>query len=448
MDWSYELLSEAERALLARLAVFSGGFSLTAVTTVCAGGVIEPKGSVALLAGLVDKSLVVRGTGTDENRYHLLETIRQYAAPRLADAGEEDALRSRHARWVLELLAGRADETFGTPEWGTSTLLLNTERANLVAALDWSLSGADSATGRDLARRRSLAGGTCQAGPSKAASASSGQPPSAARRSPSERGCCSDRRGPPIWWATSLRPRCWRARESRPLLPPTTRSSRRGAGTWSPPCASSEATLKASAALVAALDKPPDLPLMADRPRSYTSSSTPPSYEGDFAEGLELAQAAVQLARDTPAGHAFPMANIVGLNLATIVGDAELHANPARRPPRRPRRDPRPAGPGRHRPTRHANSGLCGATSREPRHCARRPEGGPPGGVRYAPAIYSAGEAVVAAAAGDRHRARRALRHAVALGRALEYRPFESLHLSALAVVAALDGDTAGMPAR
>src|SRR5215212_2875798 len=103
MDWSHELLSSEERAMLRRLSVFAGGFTLEAAEAVGAGGGIEEGGVLDLLSSLVDKSLVLVTEQDGETRYRLLETVRQYAAEKLEQAGEADGVRRRHAQYYLAL---------------------------------------------------------------------------------------------------------------------------------------------------------------------------------------------------------------------------------------------------------------------------------------------------------------------------------------------------------
>lgn len=88
MDWSYGLLSEAERALLRRLSVFAGGWTLEAAETVCSDSSTESFAVLDVLTQLVDKSLVQMDTNKDEARYRLLETVRQYGWDRLTESGE------------------------------------------------------------------------------------------------------------------------------------------------------------------------------------------------------------------------------------------------------------------------------------------------------------------------------------------------------------------------
>ncbi|MFB8143109.1 AfsR/SARP family transcriptional regulator [Streptomyces parvus] len=110
VDWSWDLLDAAERAVLRRLSVFAGGCSLAAAEEVCAlpepadGVTVDSLDVASLLGSLVDKSLVVAAPGDDgEMRYRLLETVGEYAAERLAEAGERDAVERRHLVHFREL---------------------------------------------------------------------------------------------------------------------------------------------------------------------------------------------------------------------------------------------------------------------------------------------------------------------------------------------------------
>jgi predicted ATPase/DNA-binding SARP family transcriptional activator len=97
IDWSYELLDETERRLLARLAVFAGGWTLDAAESVCDAG-------ISTLGSLVEKSLVrSRSDGTDGTRFSMLETVREYALARLTGSGELDGMRDRHASYYGDL---------------------------------------------------------------------------------------------------------------------------------------------------------------------------------------------------------------------------------------------------------------------------------------------------------------------------------------------------------
>ena len=144
IDWSYQMLSEPERALLASLSVFAGGFTLEAAEAVSAGPDADAADVLPLLARLADRSLVVVESGRAGVRYRLLETIRRYGADRLAERGDETSRASRHAAWLSGLAreASRAFGTQGEHEWLER---LDEERDNARAALAWYASTGDDA---------------------------------------------------------------------------------------------------------------------------------------------------------------------------------------------------------------------------------------------------------------------------------------------------------------
>jgi predicted ATPase/class 3 adenylate cyclase/DNA-binding CsgD family transcriptional regulator len=135
VDWSHELLGEEERVLFRRMAVFAGGWALDAVEEVCAGDPLERLAILDLLSSLVEKSLVVVEEQGSSVRYRLLETVRQYALDRLAQAGEVTALRDRQRDVYLALAEQIAPhlEAAGQSAWLDA---LDVEAANLAAALD------------------------------------------------------------------------------------------------------------------------------------------------------------------------------------------------------------------------------------------------------------------------------------------------------------------------
>ena len=142
IDWSYDLLDDAERLLLDRLGVFVGGFTLEAAEAVAAGGGVAGDQVWEMLAGLVARSLVAVGDDEVDTRYRLLETIRQYALDHLADQDELDRLRHEHASYF----AGFAEDlvpSFYGPDETRATLRLDRELDNLRAALDWAIDAAD-----------------------------------------------------------------------------------------------------------------------------------------------------------------------------------------------------------------------------------------------------------------------------------------------------------------
>jgi predicted ATPase len=112
IDWSYNLLNESEQLLLQRLSVFVGGWTLGAAESVCGFEGIEASGVLDLLTHLVDKSLVTMYIHAGEARYHMLETIRQYAHEKLVDSGESDLLLQEHGNWFLKLAESIEHELF------------------------------------------------------------------------------------------------------------------------------------------------------------------------------------------------------------------------------------------------------------------------------------------------------------------------------------------------
>src|SRR6201993_1381504 len=141
VDWSHALLTEPERAVFRRLAVFLGGFDLDAAQAVAGGGDVERYQVLDLLTLLVDKSLVVAENIGGRTRYRLLETVRQYALEKLAESGEADAIRSRH-RDHYTGLAGLLDAPAGSG-YDQRIEQAEIEIANLRAAFLWSRENSD-----------------------------------------------------------------------------------------------------------------------------------------------------------------------------------------------------------------------------------------------------------------------------------------------------------------
>jgi predicted ATPase/DNA-binding CsgD family transcriptional regulator len=134
LDWSHELLTGRERLLFARLSVFLGGFDLEAATAVCAGDGIVPGQVLDEIQGLVDKSLLAVERRAGATRFRMLDFVRQYAAERLAAAGEDVPLADRHRAYFREL-AQRADrELWALVPAGRARL--DDESPNLRAAID------------------------------------------------------------------------------------------------------------------------------------------------------------------------------------------------------------------------------------------------------------------------------------------------------------------------
>jgi predicted ATPase/DNA-binding SARP family transcriptional activator len=136
MAWSYDLLSDDERALLRRLSIFAGGFTLDAATAVCLDG--DADAALTLLSRLIDASLVLAEPVGDRTRYRMLETVRHYALERLDEAGEEDETRGRHAAYFIEFARRHCwDWQPGETPWAGSWWAALEDDDNLRTALAW-----------------------------------------------------------------------------------------------------------------------------------------------------------------------------------------------------------------------------------------------------------------------------------------------------------------------
>jgi predicted ATPase len=134
IDWSYNLLSDEEKTLLRHLSVFVGGWTLDAAEAVC-----DNSNIFDLLTHLADKSLIaVDLEHGDEPRYYLLETIRQYAREKLAESGEGEFVRERHANWFVEL-AERAEPKLRATDQFHWLDRIDQDHNNFRSALEWSL---------------------------------------------------------------------------------------------------------------------------------------------------------------------------------------------------------------------------------------------------------------------------------------------------------------------
>jgi len=144
IDWSHNVLTEQERALLRRLSVFAGGWTLEGAEAVCSDdlsqGLILSHAVMDVLDRLVNKSMVVVTREAPDIRYHMLETIRQYARERLVESSEEVEVRERHLDYFLGLAQSGEIDVVGSED-PAYFKILETELDNLRTALDWSLSG-------------------------------------------------------------------------------------------------------------------------------------------------------------------------------------------------------------------------------------------------------------------------------------------------------------------
>ncbi len=155
IDWSYDLLSENERLLLQRLSVFAGGWTLEAAEDVCVEDGIDSYDVLDLLTQLVNKSLVVvmENSQSLETRFHMLETIRQYAREKLLEVGGGEIIRDRHLAYFVKLAVqaepelhysnqvfwlNRLDEEIDNFRMAIEWALINDVEAGLrIAAIPW-----------------------------------------------------------------------------------------------------------------------------------------------------------------------------------------------------------------------------------------------------------------------------------------------------------------------
>jgi predicted ATPase/class 3 adenylate cyclase len=139
MDWSYDLLSAAERLVLQRISVFAGSFELEACEAVAADGDgLMAADVLDVLARLVDKSLVVADGVGRQVRYRLLETVRRYAEDKLEASGAQAEIRRRHRDYFLEMTNRIFSVPLATVPWADWITRSKVED-DLRAALDWSL---------------------------------------------------------------------------------------------------------------------------------------------------------------------------------------------------------------------------------------------------------------------------------------------------------------------
>ena len=138
IEWSYNLLSDPEKTVLRRLSLFAGGCTPAAAQSACGGTTIDESEVLDLVISLNDKSLVVAQTGREKTRYHLLATVSQYAAERLEEFGETNAVAAKHSEHFRNL----ADEASGKligPEQQLWLDALEADHDNLRKALSLSL---------------------------------------------------------------------------------------------------------------------------------------------------------------------------------------------------------------------------------------------------------------------------------------------------------------------
>jgi len=157
VQWSYDLLDDGEKALLARCSVFSGGFDVQSACAVAGFDETDDFAVLDLLDALVRKSLLVTDRTSGRARYSMLETIRQFAEEQLAARGEADDARTAHARYFarreVDILA-----LWDGPRQGEAYAWFTTELANLRTAFRWAAEHGDLDTAAPIATCASLLG--------------------------------------------------------------------------------------------------------------------------------------------------------------------------------------------------------------------------------------------------------------------------------------------------
>ncbi len=138
IDWSHELCTPAEQTLWARASVFAGGFGLDALEAICADELLAQEVILDTVAGLTDKSILIRGEHGGRVRFHMLETIREYGQTRLRESGSETEVQRKHRDWYCRLIEKAAAEWFG-PGQEELAARLRVEHPNVRAALEFCL---------------------------------------------------------------------------------------------------------------------------------------------------------------------------------------------------------------------------------------------------------------------------------------------------------------------
>ena len=155
VGWSYELLSDLERALLRRTSVFAGGFDLSGITALTDG--TDELDVLERLDSLVRKSLVSAEHASTVTRYRMFEMIRQFAEEQLSESDELTRTRDRHAAYFAAEATTRWERGGGTG-WRSSADWVETELANLRAAFRWSVDQGDVTVATDIAAHSALLG--------------------------------------------------------------------------------------------------------------------------------------------------------------------------------------------------------------------------------------------------------------------------------------------------
>jgi predicted ATPase/class 3 adenylate cyclase len=148
LDWSYALLDEDERVVFRRLGIFAGGFTADAAEQVVPDDQIPCARVIDLLEQLVERSLLTRVPGASDPRFRLLEPVRQYAAERVAETGERNALAQRHLDWVRHFARGAFVE-FPVKQ-RESSIRIREEHPNICQALEFAIENRDGETAAEI----------------------------------------------------------------------------------------------------------------------------------------------------------------------------------------------------------------------------------------------------------------------------------------------------------
>jgi predicted ATPase len=142
IDWSYDMLADAERTLFARMAIFPAGCTLDAAEIVCAGDAVDRDDILDLLSSLVNKSLAFADLSFENPRYRLLESTREYALEKLAERGEDQTIARKHADWIAKLVTEAREAGAAAPVHRVLADVMP-EADSMRAALGWALGPGD-----------------------------------------------------------------------------------------------------------------------------------------------------------------------------------------------------------------------------------------------------------------------------------------------------------------
>ncbi len=148
IDWSYDLLTENEKLLWRRLSVFTGGWTLESAEEIFSDSNISEEEIIDLLSQLADKSVIIYNSET--NRYLMLESLKQYGAEKLKDAGEEKKYRSKHLNYFTEF-SREAELKLKGNELHIWLDKLESDHGNLQSAISWAAGEGDKEEGAQLA---------------------------------------------------------------------------------------------------------------------------------------------------------------------------------------------------------------------------------------------------------------------------------------------------------